>query len=469
MLIICSSILVTTTYFGNVKAQSGTQVSGIITTNTTWTKANSPYTLTAPVGIPINVDLIIENGVAVNLNNYYIQVNGTINAIGTIDFLIEFNSGEIRFTKLCNGWNETTATGCIIENAVFNYTQITIDYCSPKINKNTFVHSDTAPIKIDSSNSTISNNTISATGNIAVEISNSHWVDTVPIIEANAIVGSNIGIRAYFAFTGYPIIRNNTITNNNIGIFISASSIYQGIFSPVILYNNIYSNNNYNIQTSSNTGYINATYNWWGTTNTSIIDKSIFDFTDDFTLGIVSYLPFLSSPNLVSPVAPEPTPTPTPSYTIKFVHIGEGVISPSDGKHVLTSPIVLTATPATNYEFMCWLENGTVLSTNNPYTYYPNNDYVITAVFYDPVAKPTSTPTTNPTNQPTSNPTSNPTTAPTSNPTASHTSSPSPKPTSNPSSTPTVPELSVIVILPLLMALFSVAVLLRKQPKIMSG
>jgi hypothetical protein len=105
-------------------ADAGTNVVGIITSNTTWTKANSPYTLTGPVAVNTGVTLTIEPGVSVNLNNFYIQVNGTLTANGNDSDKISFNNGQIIFTSVSNGWNESTGSGCKIENAVLDETGI---------------------------------------------------------------------------------------------------------------------------------------------------------------------------------------------------------------------------------------------------------------------------------------------------------------------------------------------------------
>jgi hypothetical protein len=117
------------------KVQAVTEVSGIITSDTTWTKANSSYSLTDPVAINQGVKLTIEPGVTVNLNGYYIRVNGTLIARGDTNDEITFNDGQITFTVVSNGWNEQTQSGCTIQNAIIN--QIVI--------------STSNPIKIDSS------------------------------------------------------------------------------------------------------------------------------------------------------------------------------------------------------------------------------------------------------------------------------------------------------------------------------
>ena len=93
-LLVSSLVAVNTLHFG--KAQSGTQVGGIITTDTIWNKANSPYILTGALAVNNGVTLTIQSGVIVNLNNFYMLVNGTLTAIGTSTDKIQFNDGTNR-------------------------------------------------------------------------------------------------------------------------------------------------------------------------------------------------------------------------------------------------------------------------------------------------------------------------------------------------------------------------------------
>ena len=105
-------------------AYASTNITGIIPTNTTWTKTNSPYTLTGPVAVNVGVTLTIEAGTVVNLNNYYIQVNGTLIAEGVSTSPIQFNDGTLRFTPISNSWNDKIGSGCTIEYA--NLTSVSI-------------------------------------------------------------------------------------------------------------------------------------------------------------------------------------------------------------------------------------------------------------------------------------------------------------------------------------------------------
>jgi hypothetical protein len=66
---------------------------------------------------------------------------------------------------------------------------------------------------------------------------------------------------------------------------------------PEIHYNNILANNDTNVNLSligagKGTNDVNAKYNWWGTIDTTLISRSIFDFEDDFNLGRVTFVPF---------------------------------------------------------------------------------------------------------------------------------------------------------------------------------
>ena len=72
-----------------------TNVNGIINSDTTWIKANSPYNLTVPVTVSPGVTLTIEPGTIVDANYLnYLQINGTINARGTTNEPINFNGAS---------------------------------------------------------------------------------------------------------------------------------------------------------------------------------------------------------------------------------------------------------------------------------------------------------------------------------------------------------------------------------------
>lgn len=126
-LIMISSPYVTTSY--------ATNVIGIITSNQTWTKANSPYSLTGPTAIDRGVTITVEAGTTVLLNNFYIQINGTLRVIGSNSDPIQFLNGSLIYKPISNGWNNVTGSGCIIENANLTSTSISADI-TLKLNQN---------------------------------------------------------------------------------------------------------------------------------------------------------------------------------------------------------------------------------------------------------------------------------------------------------------------------------------------
>jgi hypothetical protein len=342
-------------HFGTV--QAATNVTGIISTDTTWTKANSPYTFTGPVGVAKGVTLIIEPGVTVDFGTYYLVVNGTLSARGSSTDNIFFRpysstwdyTNAISFMLDSNSWNEQTGSGSIIKNAVFDSVSIGINGASPKINNNTFgggYRLKNAIAVSEGSSAIISNNIIDGAGSDSSGWSAgitcggdafisgnivSGWLPSgividggSPIVEGNMVVNNmgnewngGGGIRIDWSRSS-PIIRNNTIAWNSVGINLINAPW------PVIVNNNIQNNTKYSIyvQTNNVVGNtehdINATYNWWGTTNTSIIEQAIRDNKDDFNLGTVNYIPFLTEPNPAAPslaYAPPQTPSPTPTLT----------------------------------------------------------------------------------------------------------------------------------------------------------
>jgi hypothetical protein len=398
------------------KVQAATEVTGIIYSNTTWTKANSPYNLTSPITVVSEATLTIEPGTVVQLNEYHLQINGTLIARGTRNDPISFTGGKpistggwkittednaysIVFSPSSANWSQQAQSGCIIENAVIG--NLVIDGGSPKISNSFLGNIDMWGGTPEISNNTvvggigvyagsalIANNTVSQQYHyflgyegaiVAQRYDRNNNVIIItrkatPFVSANVIIGNisqvaqGIGFETenatitdntiygcygrgigFYEGTGnatilgntiydcsYGIginetlllysnhnavitiqrnlirnttlgidstlpatVENNTIKNNKVGIATSAPM--------TVTYNNIEGNNQSVYLASSNN--LNATNNWWGTTDTQAISKSIHDSDDDSTLGKVTFVPFLNEPN------PAVTPTPTPTLT----------------------------------------------------------------------------------------------------------------------------------------------------------
>jgi|GEM_PF-550011 len=408
-IIISGLTLVSTVPFRTVYAS--TEVSGVISSDTTWTQANSPYTLTGNVLVNNGVTLTIQAGTTVDLGSYYIMVNGTLQALGSKTNPITFNGGQITFTQNSTDWNESTGTGCIIQNAVLssdisveggvlnisNNTitgAISVDGGNPHISNNTIL-SQGIYLGIYSRNSTISNNIISgcSTGIFARLDHNSS-----SIIQGNLIINNINGILLGYWFTdpGHPIVQNNTITKNTNGISLGSLGDQ---FSPTILYNNIFDNTNYNIIVEDSLPLnTNATYNWWGTTDTQAINQTIHDFYDDFNLGAVSFVPFLSELNPAAPVIP--------TFTITASAGAGGSISPSGSVSVAYGDNQnFTVTPNSGYQIASVLMDG--VPATAPYTFFNviADGHTISATF-ELVPTPSPSPSPSPTPTPTPTPAS---------------------------------------------------------------
>jgi len=343
------------------EAQNGTNENGLINLDTAWTQAKSPYNLLGPVDVINGVTLTIEPGVIVNFNDNYIQVDGVLEAIGSSDQQIYLNRGKIIFTSLSdkdniesiiahcvlNVYLEVTASPEIISNIItatvsvkgsceiLNNTirnDILVLEGSPIISNNVILNGQIKTYlgKAAGYLPEISNNSITG-GGIACYGANGYGgyanisgntlssCQTAILagdgtVERNYVWGNNVGIEI-----GNGVIENNTIIDNLIGINIPKEQVYSSGFgelkkNPVILNNNIYGNTNFSIY-STVSNNVNATYNWWGTTDQQAISQTIYDNKNDFTLGTVNFVPFLAAPNLQAPSLNVPTPTPNPSIS----------------------------------------------------------------------------------------------------------------------------------------------------------
>ena len=348
--IVTQLALVSSVHFGGAQT-SGTNVSGVIVTDTTWTSANSPYTLTGALAVNKGTTLTIQPGVTVNINSYYIQVNGTLVAKGTNADHIQFSNAAVYFTSTSKGWDQQTGSGSIIENAIMNssnqYFIISINNASPAIINDTmtgvvggmFIEIIGGAPTISNCNisgnglgialytdesSVIYNNAISTTGD-GVDLYSS--IDN-SIVEGNLITDCARGIYLNYgqSLTESTLIENNTIAGNNCGIAAEDRVINQ---AAKMLFNNIENNTDYNFDDFGSSNF-NVAYNWWGTANQQAISQTISDFKDNFDLGNVSFVPFLTKPNTEAPtytntiagsgasaasISPTPQPTLSPTPT----------------------------------------------------------------------------------------------------------------------------------------------------------
>ncbi|BFT94452.1 MAG: hypothetical protein MNSN_02230 [Minisyncoccus archaeiphilus] len=207
--LLCISLLFTYFSFSN-QVYAEMEVSGNITTNTTWLMANSPYIVTGTVQVLGGVTLAIEPGVIVKFDNgTSLNIGGELNAIGTTESHITFTSnqnspqikdwGQINFIKGSSPASFGENNSYLGGNALM--------YCD--IEYGDGINSEES-IYIYNTNLTNSDgiNLSSANGSL---ILNNH-IESIP------------GYGISLTDTDNAIVKHNTIINNKYGIGIGAHS-----------------------------------------------------------------------------------------------------------------------------------------------------------------------------------------------------------------------------------------------------
>lgn len=316
-------------------SSSGTTVGGIISEDTTWMLESSPYIFVDTVTVAKGVTLIMEPGVSVDMDFWSLKVEGTLHAIGNETYRIKIKALEqqldyqwrIYFTDNSTPWNEDTKTGCVIEYAEINFWCLPsgIHGGLPRISNNLIHFTGETVISTDGiiSNNTITGNgyrAIYAVGNVSISFNiidgsiggmqtGIHVAESAdsPTIIGNLIKNTYLGgygdtsnsggIVFSGGWKGYPYIANNTLINCRNGLGFPPYLTSEGLNRTTIVHNNIYCTV-YAVEVGKEDPRItiNLPYNWWGTTNTSLIDQKIYDQKDDRSLCLVNYTTFLTEP-----------------------------------------------------------------------------------------------------------------------------------------------------------------------------
>jgi len=349
---------------GVVYGNSETNVSGLIGESITWTIEQSPIIVTGDIRVAEGATLTIEPGVTVIFADYYyLEVRGTLDAAGTADNLICFTSNFTmrqphRWQGIRNWAYEATSSPYVRSkgNITLNYCEIEHSYIGVKgslendgvgnitsvvvsnskfvknglgihltcreysnaygyIANNTLLYNDegiTIENRYNSPVIIVENNIISLNARNGINIQG-HPYPGDTILRKNLVTGNGgtgISITGSHTHTqSHIILTQNSIMENEVGVYVCLDPLYPETLAIVeINNNNIYTNKQYDLKVGTPVSFptnLNATNNYWGTTNSTLIGQYIYDFNDNWDLGTVDYIPFLNEPN---PEAPKPNP-----------------------------------------------------------------------------------------------------------------------------------------------------------------
>jgi len=270
------------------ESSGGTQVNGIITSDVTWTKVGSPYTLVG--NVQIGGKLKVEPGTVILGNSHSLTVFGEVNAEGEA------------FKKI-NIMN-------LIINAGNNKSQ-------------------SGTIKI--SNSNLINCQFSNYSNGYLQVKDS-WIDD-----------SMSYLYYQKHYIGYSSFEKNIFTYGRPIVIGSGSSFTNNVF---YLNNNIeingysqnhFLNNSFYMKSVKNSISLSYSYssvenmanNYWGTTDKNVIDNILFDKNDDLQFdSAIVYAPYLNDDHEDTPQITHTVVEPKIlTYDQKNIHI-EGVAEP---------------------------------------------------------------------------------------------------------------------------------------------
>jgi hypothetical protein len=352
---------------------------------------------------------------------------------------ITFADYAVGFTPSAGDRNGLVAT---IDNCKLYYNKESVGFTTPykvdnaliSVNNSMIMQNDFG-INLQSpffrSNLILSNNSV-IDNTVGICLDDGVHDNSTVTMQMNAVARNNIGIEIGESGLGLdsPVqISLNTIAQNKVGIFIKLYFLYQA-GSMAINDNNVYSNTQYNVEVATDFGICkqyNAANNWWGTANTTGIDQSIYDFKDNLNFGTVSYSPVLAALN---PNAP--------TFVYATTGVG-GSISPNGfTKLVYEAKKSYSITPDVGYHVATVFVNETSIGALSSYTLEKitgaTTISVLFAVDSSPTPSPTSTLNANTTAEPTT-------------------------------PSPTVPEFSVLIILPILIAMAMIAAITKIKNK----
>ncbi len=259
-------------------APGPTAVGGTILKDTTWFAGASPYIIEKEVIVADRATLTIEPGTIVRSHGGGLRVRGQLNARGTEDRMITFESIKGSWAGLV--FDKTKEKQNVLAFAQIKDAKvgITCISSSPQIAYNNISENGLGLlIKDPFSRPRIVGNVISKNGGSGIEVKSS----ALPVIKKNRIEENKS--HGILSASASPVIEENVIANNEAdGIHIVRSSL-------LIEKNNVIENQGFNISNrEKGAKMVKAPRNWWGTKDPLKIMVKI--------LGKVDYQSPLSAP-----------------------------------------------------------------------------------------------------------------------------------------------------------------------------
>ena len=190
---------------------SGTYVSGVVTSNTTWSKDKSPYIVNGNMGVDIGVALTIQHGVTVVFNGpYSFNVDGTLQSDGTVGDSVVFTSDSTE-TKYPGITLRTGGTGNLsCTKIAYATTGITAQTGSSLFLRNSRVTNCTTGAAVSTTATTVTTSTFNNSG-VGLQTAGSGPIT----VDSVWIYDNNLGV----TFTNIPLtLRNSHIIRNNTGV-----------------------------------------------------------------------------------------------------------------------------------------------------------------------------------------------------------------------------------------------------------
>jgi len=283
------------TTFTLLSVVSATDVSGIVSSNTTWTFANSPYVVTGNILVNEGVTLTIEPGVIVKVDSGKgLSINGSLIANGTNTANIVFTSNQ---TNPSNGeWESITfydtsvdanfdVDGSYLSGSVIQYA--VLEYAGSSPSGSGYDSNGKGAITVNDSYPLVKNCIIKNNGSQGLHYNITGSTSHDLRIENNLIYLNNTsGIGIYNPYSGTNIyILENKILQNGTGISIFGND---AIINKNVIMNNLndgintffWGGTGLSCTISNNNISGNGSYGFYGVTS-----QATFTITNNIFIG----------------------------------------------------------------------------------------------------------------------------------------------------------------------------------------